>query len=88
MMPMIRKKESDFMGMFEYRRDQEQQILRSLVYGKQSLRKRDTSAKIHVKFSPLQQGIHIQSPSDYQTDPVFGSPKIVLNSNGAEFCNN
>ena len=36
MMPMIRKKESDFMGMFEYRRDQEQQILRSLIYGKQS----------------------------------------------------
>lgn len=34
MMPVIRKKESDHLGMFEYRRDQEQAILKSLIYGK------------------------------------------------------
>ncbi len=33
MMPVIRKKESSFLGMFEYRKDQEQQILRALIYG-------------------------------------------------------
>ena len=34
MMPIIRKKESDYLGMFEYRREDEQQILKALVYGK------------------------------------------------------
>jgi hypothetical protein len=34
MMPVIRKKESDFLGMFEYKREQEQAILKALIYGK------------------------------------------------------
>ncbi len=34
MLPMVRKKASDFLGMFEYKKDQEQQILRALIYGK------------------------------------------------------
>ena len=33
-MPVIRKKEHDFLGMFEYRAEQEQQILKALIYGK------------------------------------------------------
>ena len=34
MMPVIRKKESDHIGMFEYKRDQEHAILKALIYGK------------------------------------------------------
>ncbi len=33
-MPMVRKKEHDFLGMFEYKKEQEQQVLKALIYGK------------------------------------------------------
>lgn len=33
-LPIIRKKERDYMGMFEYDRRDEMQIIRVLVYGK------------------------------------------------------
>lgn len=33
-MPVIRKKEREYMGMFEYERRDEMQIIRVLVYGK------------------------------------------------------
>ena len=32
-MPMVRKKEHDFLGMFEYKKEQEQQVLKALIYG-------------------------------------------------------
>ena len=31
---VIRKKEHDYLGMFEYKKEQEQQILKALIYGK------------------------------------------------------
>lgn len=36
-MPVIRKKERDYMGMFEYDRREEMQIIRVLVYGRWSV---------------------------------------------------
>ncbi len=30
---VVRKKETDYLGMFEYKRDQEQQVLKALIYG-------------------------------------------------------
>ena len=32
-MPVIRKKEHDFLGMFEYKKEAEQQVLKALIYG-------------------------------------------------------
>jgi hypothetical protein len=32
-LPVVRKKERDYMGMFEYRKEDEQIIVRHLVYG-------------------------------------------------------
>lgn len=32
-MPVIRKKEHDYLGMFEYKKEQEQQVLKALIYG-------------------------------------------------------
>jgi len=32
--PVVRKKAHDFLGMFEYKQMQEQQILKALIYGK------------------------------------------------------
>lgn len=33
-LPVVRKKERDYMGMFEYRKEDEQIIVRHLVYGR------------------------------------------------------
>jgi hypothetical protein len=32
-MPVIRKKESDYLGMYEYKKEREQEILKALIYG-------------------------------------------------------
>jgi hypothetical protein len=32
-LPVVRKKERDYMGMFEYRKEDEQNIVKHLVYG-------------------------------------------------------
>jgi hypothetical protein len=32
-LPVVRKKERDYMGMFEYRKEDEQIIVRHLIYG-------------------------------------------------------
>ena len=36
-MPVIRKKEHDYLGMFEYKKEQEQQVLKALIYGKKTI---------------------------------------------------
>jgi len=36
--PMVRKKTHDFLGMFEYKKEQEQQILKAMVYGRFSFK--------------------------------------------------
>lgn len=33
-LPVVRKKERDYMGMFEYRKEDEQTIVRHLIYGR------------------------------------------------------
>jgi len=33
LLPVVRKKPSDFFGMFEYKKEHESQILRALIYG-------------------------------------------------------
>jgi myosin-5 len=33
-LPVVRKKERDYMGMFEYRKEDEQIIVRHLIYGR------------------------------------------------------
>lgn len=38
MMPVIRKKESDYLGMYEYKREHEQAILKALIYGELEIR--------------------------------------------------
>ena len=37
-MPVIRKKEHDYLGMFEYKKEQEQQVLKALIYGKKNMK--------------------------------------------------
>ena len=39
MMPVIRKKESDYLGMYEYKREHEQAILKALIYGELEFRR-------------------------------------------------
>lgn len=33
-LPVIRKKEHDYLGLFEYKKENEQPILKALIYGK------------------------------------------------------
>ena len=37
-LPVVRKKERDYMGMFEYRKEDEQTIVRHLIHGKYIIR--------------------------------------------------
>jgi hypothetical protein len=51
-MPVIRKKEHDYLGMFEYKRDQEQQVLKALIYGE----------KLHCHFLEFAKSLNFVIP--------------------------